>query len=221
MLNKDKIVKVEVYDTKGRTVVSTYSPEIQKDFFAVTGTEFVILKSPNVLPVSKGEKVDVVFFYQNGTRVKYVTTVDLATDMQVNVHIGNEYTVLEERRRFFKAETNIIGKISAYSREETENAFEEPLYVRIRNINLGGVFLVSNFEFKVGDVFMLTILKNPVNVSTEVLRTQRDSEGKITGYGCRFLNLSPASEESIARFIFECQIQERERKKHLRGKTEK
>ena len=218
MLNKDKILKVEVLDSKGRTIVSTHTPEFQKDYFAVTGNEFVILKSPNIIPIGKGEKVDAVFYFQNGTRVKYATVIDLATDMQVNIHIGSEYTVLEERRRYFKAETNIIGKISAYSREEKDVPLEEPLYVRIKNINLGGVLIVSNFAFEMGDVFMLTILKNPVNISTEVLRIQKDVNGNVTGYGCRFINLTLINEELLARFIFECQILEREKRKRLRNK---
>lgn len=217
MLNKDKIVKVEVLDSLGRNIVTCYTPEFQKDYFTVKGTEFLILKGPRILPAHIGDKVDVIFFYLNGARLKYSTVIDLATDKQVNVHIGESYTVMEERRRYFKTETDLVGKATSYIREDTEVSFGDVQYVRILNINLGGVFLTSNFDFQLGDRFMLTFLDNPVTVLTEILRLQKDTDGNFQGYGCRFLDLSHANEEIIARFIFECQIQTREKRKRLRN----
>ena len=215
VLNKDKIIKAEIFDSQGRTIISTKALEFPRDFFNVKTSEFVVFKGSNILPINKGEKVDAVFYYLNGMRVKYITTIDLATDMQVNIHIGQEYTVLEERRRYYKTETNLIGTVSLYTREEENVIVDPPINIRIKNINIGGIFMMSPFEFQIGDIYVLNILDCKLTLSTEILRIQRDNEGKITGYGCRFINTSRPQEEIITRFIFECQRVEREKRKRM------
>lgn len=213
MLNKDKIIKAEVYNKAGKLIISTASPEFPKDFFSIRGTDFVVLKDKKVAPAQIGEPVDAIFYYINGTRIKYETVIDLATDMQVNIHVGPDYTIMEERRRFFKVEVDAAGLIKSFVRSGKETLFEEPLTVRIKNINLGGVFMISNVEFLIGDTFTLFLPECGVEASTEVLRVQRDEEGIVAGYGCKFLNLSPAGEEKISRFVFECQKKDREKLK--------
>lgn len=215
MVNKDKITKAEIVDSQGRIIISTKTLEFPRDFFNIKTSEFVVFKGTNILPVNKGEKVDVIFYYLNGMRVRYITTIDLATDMQVNVHIGTEYTVLEERRRYFKTETNLIGTVSLYTRGEETILFENPINIRIKNINIGGIFMMSPFEFELSDSFLLNMLDSKLKLSTEVLRIQKDSEGKINGYGCRFFNTARPEEEAIARFIFDCQRIEREKRKRM------
>ncbi len=213
LLNKDKIVKAEVYNKAGKLIVSTVSPEFPKDFFSLKGTDFVVIKDKRVAPAQIGEPVDVIFYYINGTRIKYETVIDLATDMQVNIHVGPEYTIMEERRRFFKVEVDAAGLVKSFVRDGKETLFDEPLTVRIKNINLGGVFMVSNFEFIVGDTFTLSLPSCGVEVSTEVLRVQKDAEGIVAGYGCKFLDLSFSGEEKISRFVFECQKKDKEKLK--------
>lgn len=218
MLNKDKIIRAEIFDTGGKLIVSTVLLEFPKDFFNIRNTEFVVFKGINIPPVKMGEDVDVVFYYLNGTRIKYATTIDLATDMQVNVHIGSNYTVLEERRRYYKTEINTIGKVTSYKRDDEEVVFEEPIFVRVKNINIGGVFLISNYEFIVGDLLTLSILEETINVKTEIIRIQIDSGGDRAGYGCRFLDVPLTDEEILSRYINKCQLLERDKRKYLSGK---
>lgn len=214
MLDKDKIVKAEIVDMKGRTIISTQTLEFPKDFFSFKAQDFVVFKGTNIIPINMGEKVDAIFYYRNGDRIKYETEIDLATDLQVNIHLGNTCTTLEERRRYFKTQTDIYGDISYYITEEETIPFEKNLSVHILNINLGGIFMRTSFEFKVGDKFMISLLCGKVQTITEVLRIQdRDSSNQL-GYGCKFSPLSPVHEQALSKFIFECQLAEREKKKY-------
>lgn len=214
MINKDKIVRADIVDANGNLIVTTKQLEFQKDFFAIGGKEFVVFKGTDIKEIAIGEPVKVIIYYRNGSRFQYETKIDLATDLQVNVHLGQQYAVLEERRRYYKTETNISGTVSNIIRGEDKALMgdHKDFPVRLHNINLGGIFMSSpEFEFLNGDCFDLSILDNEVVVPAEILRTQCDENGKVIGYGCKFIRLTPAQEERIGRHIFDCQLLSREK----------
>ena len=215
MLNKEKIVKAEIFDANGNVVISTDIFEFPKDFFSFSAKEFVVLKGDCKIPANKGDKVEAIFYYRNGNRIKYETTLDLATDFQVNIHLGKDYTLLEERRRFFKTCTNITGKVLMYTRDEETSEFNPELNVNILNINIGGIFMSADFEFKPGDKFLLSFLDGKVKPMAQVLRLQPVGDTEKVGFGCKFETLTASEEETVSRFIFDCQLQERERLKKL------
>ena len=70
MINKDKISRVLIYDQKGRLLVTTKSVSFPKDFFKIKGQDLVMLKGSGFPLISKGEYIDVIFEYINGTRMK-------------------------------------------------------------------------------------------------------------------------------------------------------
>lgn len=213
MVNKDKIVRAEIFDMSGRLIVSTKTLEFPKDFFSLRGLDFVVFKSNEIMEVPKGEKVEAVFYYRNGTRVKYTTKIDLATDFQVNVHLGSEYVVLEERRRYYKTEANIPGYIKVVFHGDEVICPDPPVKVNIVNINLGGVFIASPYELSNEDRILLSFLDGAVEVTAEILRVQCDDGGNIAGYGCQFEKLAQSEEEALSRFIFDCQLAQRERER--------
>lgn len=92
-------------------------------------------------------------------------------------------------------------------------AFDAPVELHFVNLNLGGVFFTSDSEFTPGDQVMLNFLDGEMRLLAEVLRAQRDKNGKLEGYGCKFVNINSAQEEKLAKFIFDCQVLERERRK--------
>lgn len=212
MINKDKISRVLVYDAKGKLMISTKSVFFPKDFFKIRGKELVMLKGADFPLISKGENIEVVVEYITGTRVKYDTTVDLCTEYQVNFHVG-QGEVLEERRRSFKVSVDFNGLSPFYIRGEEMYAFDDPIMLHFVNINLGGVFFNSNSEFEAGDQVMLNFLDGEMQLLAEILRVQKNDEGEIDGYGCKFLDINQSQEERLARFIFDCQVLERERRK--------
>lgn len=213
MVNKDKIVRAEIFDMSGRLVVSTKTLEFPKDFFSLKGLDFVVFKSNEIMEIPKGEKVEAVFYYRNGTRIKYTTKIDLATDFQVNVHLGSEYVVLEERRRYFKTEANIPGFIKVIFRGDEVICPPSPVEVNIVNINLGGVFISSPTDLHNEDKILLSFLDGALEVTAEILRVQCNDDGVVAGYGCQFDKLTQSEEEKLSRFIFDCQLAQRERER--------
>ena len=90
--------------------------------------------------------------------------------------------------------------------------FDSPIIVNMVNLNLGGVYFRSVFDFEVQDQVMLNFLNGEMELLSEVLRAQKTPDGdSVDGYGCRFLNITHGQEERLARYIFECQLAEREK----------
>jgi len=210
MVNKDKISKVDVYDGKGIRQLSTKEVFFPKDFFRIKGKELVLIKDKKMPLLEKGQMLEVVFEYINGTRVKYLTTVDICTEYQLNFHLGDGVT-LSERRRSYKVNAEFEGCSEYYVRNEEMFYYEKPICLHFKDINLGGTFFYADYTFICGDQVMMKFLNGKIEVLSEILRIQTDDQGKIQGYGCKFLNVAPHQEECIARFIFECQIAEREK----------
>lgn len=220
MINKDKISRVVVYDIKGKLLITTKSVTFPKDFFKIKGKDLVMLRGTDFPLISKGEYIDVIFEYINGTRMKYTTSVDLCTEYQINFHVG-EGVVLEERRRSFKINVDFQGKSPFYIRNEEMFTFDFPVTIDFVNLNLGGAFFRSSFEFQKGDHVMLNFLDGEMDLLAEVLRLQMKPDSDILdGYGCRFLDVNHAQEERLTRFIFECQLIERERMRNEQGRNE-
>ncbi|MGN0638790.1 MAG: PilZ domain-containing protein [Huintestinicola sp.] len=215
MINKDKIQRVDIYDQNGKRVLSTKSFSFPRDFFKIKGYELVAIKGNDLPLLSKGDQITVIFEYLNGTRIQCNTRIDLSTDLQLNFHV-DDGMVLEERRGSYKVNTpGAFAKILHIERGEEEiTDLEEPYTAAILNINLTGVLMKCDMELNVSDIVRLKLLDDPIEINTEILRLQLDNEGELIGYGCRFLDVTPPQEEKIARFIFNCQLAERERRKN-------
>lgn len=219
MINKDKISRVVVYDVKGRMLVTTKSVYFPKDFFKIRNKDLVMLKGADFPLISKGEYIDVVFEYINGTRMKYTTSVDLCTEYQINFHVG-EGIALEERRRSFKINVAFSGVSPFYIRADEMFTFEAPIEISFVNLNLGGAYFRANFDFEAEDQIMLNFLDGQMELLADILRVQKNAEtGETDGYGCKFLNVTQPQEERLARFIFECQLLERERMRNLKNNS--
>ena len=219
MINKDKIVRVLIYGTGEKMLIATKSIYFPKDFFKIKGTDLVMLKGSDFPLISKGEPISAVFEYKDGTRIKYKTTVDLCTEYQMNFHIS-EGEVLQERRRSFKIMVDLDGTSPFFIRGEEMFSFDDPIELHFINLNLGGVFFSANSPFECGDQVMMSFLDGEMQLLAEILRIQRDDNGNIEGYGCKFLNIPPPQEEKLARFIFDCQLMERDRRRSQEKKDQ-
>lgn len=213
MINKDKIIKIDIYRENNEHLLSTKAFTFPKDFFKIRGREMVSVKQANLPLLHKGDEIYAIFEYMNGTRVKCETTVDISTDTQLNFHVDDGY-VLEERRNSFKVNTpNEVAFVKKTVHEdESEELFEEPLKIQIINLNLTGIFMKSEKEFIPGDIVLLDLFDHTVEMNTKILREQKNAEGELLGYGCMFLDITPSIEEKIARYIFNLQLAERERR---------
>ncbi|MBP0958845.1 MAG: PilZ domain-containing protein [Oscillospiraceae bacterium] len=214
LIKKENIIKLEVRDLDGAVLHSTQSFEFARDFFGIAGKEFIVIKGKNLPSLPKGEMIDAIFYYRNGTRVKIRTGIDVASDQQMNFHIGNDYIVMEERRNSFKVYIDISAKISSYKRNEDIYDFgPPPLEAVIKNINIGGIFFNGNYSFAHNDIVTISFIRDDFVVDAKILRIQRDEAGNVMGYGCCFDGITQQQEQIISKFIFECQLAEREKEK--------
>ena len=201
MIDKRKIIKVDVYSFNNGLIVSSETfnvmPVDHKDeLFSV------MIKSANIPEIPKNTPVEAVFYYINGDRVKYNTKIDVCTEFQLNVTVGTASTVLEERRRFYKLATDLDASISIMTRGEEDTVFDTPVSAKIKNINIGGVFLECAYDFRSGDIIVLSFnaFGTELDLSSKILRIQK-TDNKVEGYGCQFIKLKNREEEILARYI--------------------
>ena len=201
MIDKRKIIKVDVYSFNNGLIVSSETfnvmPVDHKDeLFSV------MIKNANIPEIPKNTPVEVVFYYINGDRVKYNTKIDVCTEFQLNVTVGTASTVLEERRRFYKLATDLDAGIAIMTRGDEDTVFDNPVSAKIKNINIGGVFLECAYDFRVGDIIVLIFnaLGTELDLSSKILRIQK-TDKQIEGYGCQFIKLKNREEEILARYI--------------------
>ena len=122
--------------------------------------------------------------------------------------LGDRCTLLEERRRFYKLDTDLNASIALLTRENEDIVFEEPVFGKFKNINVGGVFLVCNYKFKPDDIIVLSfkVLGKELDLPAKVLRIQM-KDNQVEGYGCNFLKLKNYQEEVLARYIHKKQAE--------------
>ncbi len=208
MLNKEKIRKVDLYDTNGEHLLCTKSVSFPRDFFRIKSQELVVIRDKNIPDLDKDKPISVIFEYINGTRIKYETKIDICTEMQLNFHV-DQGEVLKDRRNSYKVNASFDGISRFFERNDEPVLFDTPLAIHFHNINLGGVLFSADFDFVKGDLVNLVFMDNHMELMGEVLRLQTDLSGQFVGYGCKFAEVSHTQEELLAKFIFQCQVDER------------
>lgn len=218
MLERKKIIKVEVTSPAGRKLVvadkDQFSfPKVFIDDMLVNN--IIILKGKEFPELEIDKNVYLITYMKNGDRLRYPAVVRMSLPDQLNVQLRSDYgTLMEERRRYFKVESDLDCAVIGYIRGEGDLVeFEYPIASVIKNISIGGIFLFrSKQEFAPGDVLMLhfRIENEYVDIMAKVLRIQRNSEKEIEGYGCQFINADPSQEELFAQFVYNVQLRQRQ-----------
>lgn len=216
MLEKEKIIKVEVTSPTGRKLVVA-----EKDNFSfpkafaddMPARSIIIIRGSDLPEFELDKSLYVVTYMKNGDRIRYAAIVRMSLPYQLNIQLRSDYgTVMEERRKYFKVEADINCFIAGYVRNEEVTEFDEPVAATIKNINIGGVFIFrTELEFFPRDMLFLNfgLDDKPINIMAKILRAQRGRDGVVDGYGCQFDRLDPAQEEIIARFVYSVQLKKR------------
>lgn len=217
MLDRKKIIKIEVTTPAGRKLVvadkDQFSfPKVFVDDMLVNN--IIILKGKDFPELEIDKNVYVITYMRSGDRLRYPAAVRMSLPEQLNVQLRSDYgTLMEERRRYFKVESDIDCAVIGYIRGEGDLIeFEYPIASSIKNISIGGVFLFrSEQEFSPGDVVLLhfRIENEYVDIMAKILRIQRNHEKEIEGYGCQFVNADPSQEELFAQFVYNVQLRKR------------
>lgn len=211
MFGKDKIERVSLYGADDSLIIT-----IEKKFKIVEKpSRTVFIKQVIPESVEVGSTVKVVLHTKKRENKTFSGQIISAGKASFTVQLENELSPEEERRRFVKVKTAAEGIITFVTRDEKLMKFDKPLPIEIKDINIGGLFIQSDIEFRRGDIIMLEAFlgDSSLKSSAEVLRAQPCEENKdVCGYGCRFIQLNPSEEEMITRYIYRAQVIERRRK---------
>jgi len=213
MLSRERIIKLDILtpDESQTKIVSAGSKQFSLQNSRTGKSDVLLIIRGRDLPeIDKGTELNVIAYMKSGERVKYPSYITVSTDTQLNaVMRTNQSQVLAERRRYYRVEADINCIINAIERKGVKIPLESPAIAQIKDLNIGGIFLcICEEELKQADLLMLTILLETKNIDimAEIIKVQTDSDGKVTGYGCRFTNLTPAVEETFAKYVFKVQL---------------
>ncbi len=215
MLDKNKIYKIEVTSPGGRKLAVAEKdqfsfPRLYIDDMPVTNV--IIMKGRRYPELERDSAIYVITYMKNGDRIRYPAAVRMSLCDQLNVQLRSDYgTLMEERRRYFKVDSDIDCEVMGYIRDDNYVEFNKPISGNIRNISIGGVYLdCEDVRFSPHDIVYLNFFVegNPVDIYAEVLRVQRVN-GEIDGYGCQFQNVDQNQEEIFGHFVYTIQLQKR------------
>ena len=215
MLTREKILKIDIVTPEDVRILSAGN----KQFTLREYNNATYSQNPDMMLITKGKglpeiqhnaEVFVIAYMRNGNRIKFPAYVSMSNDMQMNLVVRVESgMILEERRRYYKVEVNIPCVVNMVERENSRTVLESPYLTNVKDINIGGVFLMvcNNENLQPGDRMLITIdLKDrSLDVEAEILRVQTNAAGDVEGFGCRFVNMSAANEDIVSRYIMECQ----------------
>jgi hypothetical protein len=222
VFDKNKVIKLEICTIKGIVLLSldknfSFPNSIvkeEKQFGRFEADQSIIIKGKELPVLARGAEISVIAHTRAGDRFNYRGKINMSTEFQLNLSIRQDTSeLLEERRRFYKLNTEIPCVLTSVARGDRYVALDPPVDSLIADINIGGVFLKSNpqVEFKTEDHITIVLADSTgeTELTSKVLRVQTSPEGVIGGYGCCFLFLNARQEEVIARLIHRIQVDRR------------
>ena len=215
MLSRERILKLDILTPDNVKILSANNRQFSIPIVTnnVTGQSetMLIVKGRDIPEIEHNSEISVITYMRSGERVKYPGFVSLSTEYQLNVLLRiARAQVMEERRRYYKVEADIRCIINSIERDGERIAMTKPATAKIKDMNIGGVFLCfCNEDLRKEDKLLLNMElgEKRVDVAAEIIRVQLNAAGDPMGYGCRFLNVPPSMEEIFARFVFNVQLE--------------
>ncbi len=222
LLFSGKIIKVTVTDERGKLLLETEKGFVMPKNFDSDEDSILMIKGKDLPELEYNTIVSVITTSKSNDRVKYAGSVALSMDKQLNIKLtkNTNTETLVERRRFFKIKVNETGRALYYVRGDKTVRFDEPMPIKVLDINQGGIFMNGGMSFEEEDLVCLDIdlfVDVPFNAVVKILRVQRNSEGEVLGYGCEFQALTGAQNDTIGRFIYKVQLEARQRESNRNG----
>lgn len=224
MFVKEKILKLDIVTPADTRILTASAKQFSIPSHVNPNTgrleNILMIKGRSLPEIESDSIVYAIIYMRSGERIKYKGRVSLSTDLQLNILLDIASAAkMQERRRYFKVEADINCFITHIA-SPSGNINPAPSKARIQNLNIGGVFLcVSELELNKGDLISISLdLDNePTYITAEVLRVQLNAAGDITGYGCRFSNVTPKIEATLAKYVYKTQL-ENMKKNGTKGK---
>lgn len=212
MLLRDQILKLDILTVDNVRILSATNRQFslrEIEGGINNGDTMMILKGNKLPEIDRGSGLTIIASMKNGQRVKFPSYVSVSTEYQLNIIIRTEQgTVMEERRRYYKVDVDISCVINCVERNENRAVLTKPYITKIRDLNIGGIFLCICAEpLEMGDKLMLTLDLGTRTIDLEavILRVQKNAAGDTVGYGCQFINVTAAEEDIISKYVFELQ----------------
>lgn len=206
MLFGTKIVKTEILAQNGTLLAAAERNFVFPRNLDSSDESILIIKGKNLPELDRGTRVTVIAYSKAGDRIKYAGDISMSYARQMNISLvkSGSTQVLEERRRYFKIKVDLSGRALFVVRDDDTIRFEEPVAIGVSDINVGGIFMTSSFEFHTDDSACIDVELLDgyrLNTMATVLRVQTDSDGAVIGYGCSFESLTAAQEDAIGKYI--------------------
>ncbi len=212
MLLRDQILKLDILTVDNVRILSATNKQFSlraMEGGINNGDTMMIIKGSRLPEIDRGSGLEVVASMKNGQRVKFPSYVSVSTEYQLNIVIRTEQgTVLQERRRYYKVDVDIACIINSVERNENRSVLTKPYLTKIRDLNIGGVFLcICDEPLETADKLKLTLDlgSKTIDLDAVILRIQKNAAGDTIGYGCQFINVTPAEEDVISKYVFELQ----------------
>lgn len=206
MLFGTKIVKTEILAQNGTLLAAAERNFVFPRNLDSSDESILIIKGKGLPELDRGTRVTVIAYSKAGDRIKYAGEISMSYARQMNISLvkSGSTQVLEERRRYFKIKVDLSGRALFIVRDDDTIRFEEPVAIGVSDINVGGIFMTSSFEFHTDDSACIDVELLDgyrLNTMATVLRVQTDSDGAVIGYGCSFESLTAAQEDAIGKYI--------------------
>lgn len=201
-----KIVKTEILAQNGTLLAAAERNFVFPRNLDSSDESILIIKGKGLPELDRGTRVIVIAYTKAGDRIKYAGDISMSYARQMNISLvkSGSTQVLEERRRYFKIKVDLSGRALFIVRDDDTIRFEEPVAIGVSDINVGGIFMTSSFEFHTDDSACIDVELLDgyrLNTMATVLRVQTDSDGAVIGYGCAFESLTAAQEDAIGKYI--------------------
>lgn len=116
-----------------------------------------------------------------------------------------------EKRNFFRVKVSVETEafpVKAVTETGTApSPAREPIRVKIRDISLNGMFLVTGYSLNIGDqlIVNLDLYGTVVSLLCKIVRKIPVELGTEDGCGCEFLDNSGRQFDLLCKYLFDCQ----------------
>ena len=189
--------------------------DLSEDFIATANLstfrdETMFIRSA-VLPILEEGMFIYIYAYNQYDGVsKYRGRVDLSISNQLKVV---DVVLLEtyQRRKNIKIKSEFGSYIEYFVTTNGDKIkLPSPIPIYISDISIGGIFIECDEPLGDKQKFVFSFNEEviPVEVVTEILRTQNTSQRYKFGYGCRFIEPTQRQEDLINKYIVRVQMEE-------------
>lgn len=182
------------------------------------------IKDGQYLPLRKGEKIEVIYYYANNIYKFHTVVVDRKVDRIPLLQIGSPKEVFKIQRRKF-VRVPIICSVNyekvvkgTYASEEKVDDDSSPIFkATMIDLSGGGMKIRLKEDIKTGDELLMHISmgKETLTVKGEVTRSEKGYDSKLNTCGINFLDLNERTREKLIKFVFE--IMRDQMRKGLKG----